>query len=101
MEKLKAKWEISSNLQLVIIFIVFGVTGSSSVVVSTPILKFFDITKENLNDFVYYFLKIILVFPVYQILLLFFGFIFGQFPFFWKFEKRMLSNFGLGFLFKT
>lgn len=101
MEKLKAKWEISSNLQLVIIFIVFGVTGSSSVIVSAPILKFFDITKENLNDFVYYFLKIILVFPVYQILLLFFGFISGQFPFFWKFEKRMLRNFGLGFLFKT
>lgn len=101
MEKLKARWGISSNLQLLIVFIVFGVTGSSSVFVGTPILNYLDITKVNLNDFVYYLLKIILIFPVYQILLLFFGFISGQFAFFWKFEKRMLTSLGLGFLFKS
>jgi manganese efflux pump family protein len=100
MEKLKTRWGINSNSQLVIIFMVFAVTGSSSVYVTKPILNYFGIVKENLNIFLYYFLKIILVFPVYQILLVFFGFISGQFKFFWNFEKKMLSRLGLGFLFK-
>lgn len=100
MEKLKKRWGITSNFQLVIIFIVFAFTGSSSVYVTSPIFDYFEITKSNFNVFVYYILKIILVFPVYQILLLFFGFIFGQFKFFWNFEKKMLITFGLEFLFK-
>ena len=37
-------------------------------------------------------IKAILILPVYNILLLFYGFVFGQFHFFWKFEKRMLSR---------
>lgn len=100
MEKLKVKWGIESNLQLVIVFIVFAVTGSSSVYVSTPIFDYFGISKDALNMFLYYILKIVIVFPVYLILLLFFGFIAGQINFFWKFEKKMLINMGFGFLFK-
>jgi hypothetical protein len=42
-----------------------------------------------------------LIFPIYQVLLVFFGFIFGQFKFFWNFEKKMLSRMGLGFLFNS
>jgi hypothetical protein len=33
-------------------------------------------------------------------LLVSFGFIFGQFTFFWAFEKKMLKSMGLGFLVK-
>jgi manganese efflux pump family protein len=100
MKKLKAKWGIQSNLQLIVIFVVFAVTGSSSVYVSTPIFDFFGISKDSLNIFLFYILKIIIVFPVYLVLLLFFGFISGQIKFFWKFEKNMLINMGFGFLFK-
>ena len=101
MEKLKARWGIESNFQIIVIFIVFAITGSSSVLVSKPILNFIGISKDSLNTTVYYILKIIIVFPVYQILLVFFGFLAGQFTFFWNFEKKMLSRLGLGFLFKT
>lgn len=100
MEKLKQRWNIQSNSQLVIIFIVFAITGSSSAWVSKPILTFLNISKENTNLFLYYFLKIVIIFPVYQFLLVFFGFISGQFTFFWNFEKKMLSRLGLSFLFK-
>jgi manganese efflux pump family protein len=100
MEKLKAKWGIQSNLQLIIVFVVFAVTGSSSVFVSTPLFDYLGISKESLNILIYYVLKIIIVFPVYLVLLLFFGFISGQIKFFWKFEKNMLINMGFGFLFK-
>ena len=37
MKKLKERWGITSNLQIVIIFIVFGITGSVSAYISGPL----------------------------------------------------------------
>lgn len=101
MEKLKARWGIKSNFQLVVIFIVFAITGSTSLKVTTPIMHYLGISKEVMNDVLYYILSIIIVLPVYQVLLVSFGFIAGQFTFFWNFEKRMLRSMGLGFLLKS
>ncbi|AXG74737.1 diacylglyceryl transferase [Flavobacterium arcticum] len=100
MKKLKKRWEITSNFQLVVIFIVFAVTGSTSAYLSKPVLTWMGVTKETLPLYFYIPLYLILIFPIYQVLLVFFGFISGQFRFFWKFEKRMLKMVGLGFLFK-
>jgi hypothetical protein len=36
-----------------------------------------------------------LIFPLYQVLLVLIGALFGQFSFFWGFEKKMLRRFGL------
>ena len=95
MQKLKERWGVSSNWQIAIIFIVFSVTGSSSLYVTKPILNFLGIAKENFDySVIYYILKGLLVFPVYQILLVFFGWLFGQFKFFWAFEKKMLKRIG-------
>jgi hypothetical protein len=99
MEKLKQRWGISSNWQVLLIFIVFGVTGSSSMIVTKPILNAFGILKENFHGtlelILYYSLKTVLVFIAYQILLVSFGWIFGQHQFFWNFEKKMLRRLGL------
>lgn len=100
MEKLKQRWGITSNFQLVVIFIVFAATGSTSAYLSKPVLGWMGITKDTLSLWAYYPLYIILIFPIYQVLLVFFGFISGQFTFFWNFEKRMLRMIGFGFLFK-
>ncbi|GGB65544.1 hypothetical protein GCM10007424_01830 [Flavobacterium suaedae] len=100
MKKLKERWGINSNFQLVIIFIVFAVTGSTSAYLSKPVLAWMGITKDTLPLYFYIPLYIILIFPIYQVLLVSFGFIFGQFKFFWAFEKRMLKMMGFGFLFK-
>ncbi|MEL0308655.1 MAG: DUF6787 family protein, partial [Flavobacteriaceae bacterium] len=43
----------------------------------------------------YWPLRIILIFPLYQVLLVLFGWIFGQFKFFWAFEKKMLKRLGI------
>ena len=90
MNKLKERWGVSSNLQLVIVFIVFSITGSLSVFLTKPILGVIGINKETLNLFLYYLLKILILFPIYQILLVIVGSIFGQRVFFWNFEKKML-----------
>lgn len=101
MEKLKKRWGISSNWQVFIIFMVFGLTGSSSVYMAKPVLEMIGFTRLNFSsEFLwgglsYYALRIIMIFPVYQVLLVAYGWLFGQFTFFWEFEKNMLSKMGL------
>lgn len=101
MEKLKQRWNITSNFQLVVIFIVFAITGSSSAYLSKPILDWIGFTKDVVSPWIYYPLYLILIFPIYQVLLISFGFLAGQFKFFWEFEKKMLRSLGLGFLFNN
>lgn len=92
--KLENKWQVTHRWELISIFLVFATTGSSSMFVSKPIIKLIGITKENLNPFLYWVLYIIIGFIFYQILLVAIGWIFGQFQFFWAFEKKMLSRLG-------
>ena len=106
MKKLKQRWGVSSNLQLAIIFIVFSITGSSAVYAAKPFLNWIGLNRENFSpDFlwgglIYLIFRILLIFPIYQFLLVIYGWLFGQFKFFWEFEKKMLSRMGLGFILK-
>jgi len=99
MANFKERWNIKSNWQVFVILVVFAVTGSTSAYLSKPVLALFGIVKGSVSNWIYYPLYIILIFPIYQVLLVSFGFIFGQFTFFWAFEKKMLKSMGLGFLF--
>lgn len=99
MKKLKQRWQIETNWQLVVIFIVFAITGSTAAKFAGPITEMLGITKE-LNGWIYWPVRILLIFPVYQVLLVIFGWLFGEFQFFWNFEKKMLRALGLGFILK-
>lgn len=92
MNKLKERWGIESNWQIAVIFLVFAVTGSTASMIGKPILNFLNITPEGFGSFVYWTLRILLLFIVYQFLLVFFGWLFGQHKFFWNFEKKMLRR---------
>lgn len=98
MASFKERWNIKSNWHVFVILVVFAVTGSTAAYLSKPVLALFGIIKGEVSNWVYYPLYIILIFPIYQVLLVSFGFIFGQFTFFWAFEKKMLRSMGLGFL---
>ncbi len=105
MKKLKARWGIKTNLEVVLILIVFALTGSSSVKVAKPLLDSLGFTRELFTEgwffsFLYWTLRVLIIFPIYQLLLIAFGWLFGQFQFFWNFEKKMLIRMGFGFLFK-
>ena len=99
MNKLKQRWGIETNFQLTIIFIVFALTGSASAWLSKPFCIWLGITKDDLG-FWSTPVRLLLIFPIYQLLLVLIGFLFGQFKFFWAFEKKILKRFGFGFLFK-
>ncbi|MBU0940581.1 MAG: diacylglyceryl transferase [Flavobacteriaceae bacterium] len=99
MKKLKKRWGIESNLQLAIIFIVFAITGSTSAWVSKPVCLWLGIVEEDFGNW-FILIRLLIIFPLYQVLLVLIGTIFGQFKFFWNFEKKMLKSMGLGFLFR-
>ena len=98
--QLKEKWGVTSNFQFWVIFIVFGITGSTSVKVGRPFLDIIGLNPEVFQDFplgavLYWILRIIAIFPIYQVLLLLFGALFFQFTFFWEFEKKIFRKMGL------
>ncbi|MBC7607023.1 MAG: diacylglyceryl transferase [Burkholderiales bacterium] len=97
MQSFKQRWGIASNFQLTLIFIVFAITGSASAWLSKPVCQWLGITDA---DWGFWFtpVRLLLIFPIYQLLLVGIGFLFGQFNFFWNFEKKMLRSMRLGFL---
>lgn len=101
MNKLKERWGLTSNLQVLVVFIVFGITGSCAAYLTKPVTSWLGISKESLSLWLYWPLRILILFPIYQVMLVLFGYLFGQFEFFWNFEKKMLKRLGLGFLFKN
>lgn len=97
MKKLKERWGVTSNWQLTVIFIVFAITGSTSAKFAGPLTEWVGITKE-MGWYLYWPVRIVIILPIYQVLLVFFGWLFGEYHFFWNFEKKMLRAMKLGFL---
>lgn len=93
--KLEKKWIVNQRWELIRIFLIFALTGSSSLFVGRPFIKLLGVSKDNLHISVYYALFIVISLVFYQILLLLWGWILGQFDFFWRFEKKMLKRLGL------
>ena len=100
MKKLKERWGITSNFQIVIIFIVFGITGSVSAYIAGPLTNII-IGESELHWLIKLLIRIIVLTPIYQVLLLFFGYIFFQYKFFYNFVKKFMSILGCGFLFRN
>ena len=104
-KRLKKKWGINSNAQLVVIFIVFAITGSVSAKLANPLLNFLgvepmDFVEVPFGEAIYTLLRILIVFPIYQIILILVATVFFQFEFFWEFEKKILKRMGLKFFLK-
>lgn len=98
MNKLKKRWNIDNNWQLAIVFMVFAITGSTAAYLTKPITSLLGISKETMSLWLYWPLRILILFPIYQIMLVIIGALFGQFNFFWNFEKKMLYRMKLDFI---
>ncbi len=90
-DKLKKRWKIKSTFQVIIIIIVFGITGSSALFVKKIVFEFLGI-DSNTSNYIFYPAYILTIIPIYQVLLLFWAFIFRQFDFFWNFQKKSFSR---------
>lgn len=89
-DRLKARWKLGSGFQVMIILIVFACTGFTVLLIKRPLFEYWFPTgdKPTLANILYW----ILIFPVYNMFLLLYGFVFGQFRFFWEFEKQFFQR---------
>lgn len=91
LQKLKEKWGLQSLMQVVAVLIVFSLTGSTVVLIRKYLfaaLGFDEGTPFWLKALSY----LLFVIPLYQLLLLAYGFLLGQFNFFWEKEKKMARH---------
>lgn len=90
MKRLQDKWELESPLQVLLILLVFSLAGTTAVMLRKSLFFALGYTEET-NFWLKTFTYILFLFPAYQVLLLAYGFVFGQFRFFWKKEQKMLA----------
>jgi hypothetical protein len=93
LKKFKERWNIQSDFQLAIIILVFSLNGSLAVYVAKPLLNFVGLNQETINPLIFWPLRILIVFLVYQFTLIIIGTLFGQKEFFLNFSKKMWSRF--------
>ena len=86
---------VHSLNQFILVMIVFAVTGSLSLIVTFGFMETVGINSINTSPYLFWPIRIIFLFFVYQILLLLVAIPFGQFKYFWKFEKKILSRLGV------
>jgi len=96
--RLKTKWDIKSNWDFFLIMLVFSLAGLNVSFGRKPIFHILGLT-ETTPMWIKVTLYLLLIFPLYQISLVFYGFILGQFNFFWtkqiklgRFFKRKLTG---------
>ena len=92
-DKLKTRWGITSTWQVIIILLVFALTGTSVLYAEKLVQDLLNI-PPNLEWYYTTLLFIVITLPIYNILLLVYGFVFGQFRFFWNFEKKFFGRIG-------
>jgi len=93
LKSLQKKWNVSKT-DLVLILCVFAITGTTTAYVSKLITGWVGFTESTHWAWKLLLRLAVLIFG-YQIILLSVAFLFGQFSFFWRFEKKFLSRIGL------
>jgi TctA family transporter len=91
LDKLKKRGKVS-GIQLFLILCVFAITGSLTAYLSRQITSWLDIEKYS---FLFWTLKLIVLIFGYQVIILLVSIPFGQFSFFWNYEKKILKRMGI------
>lgn len=100
MNKLKQRWGLKSNFQVILVLVVFSINGSFATKIAGPLTSFIGLNHDTTNPWLFWPVRILLVFVVYQLTLPLVGFCFGLFDFFWNFSKKTLSRVGFKRFFK-
>lgn len=92
-KKLQAMWALKSLWQVIIVLVVFACTGFTILFIRAPLINFF--TGGGEKEWWMTVIYVLMILPIYNVVLLCYGFLFGQFAFFWKYEQKMLRRFGI------
>ena len=83
----------NSRLHLLKIFFIFGLAGSLSVFISEPLIQFVSIENFISNKFFYWLIRLILIFSIYQFVLIGVALVFGELRYFKKFFIKFINYF--------
>ena len=92
--RLKQKWKVNTT-QLILILCTFAVTGTLTAYISRSITLWVGFGDNTFWLWKLLLRLFILVFG-YQFIILVVAFFFGQFNFFWNYEKKILRYLGIG-----
>ena len=90
--KLMKYFKAKSLNHLILIFIIFGISGSLTLILSEPIINFIKMNEILENIFILLLLRIIIIFALYQLVLISIATIFGEFNYFLSFERNMFKK---------
>jgi cellulose synthase/poly-beta-1,6-N-acetylglucosamine synthase-like glycosyltransferase len=96
LEKLKQRWNVRNGWDVLIILAVFACTGFSVLYAKRIIFQLIGLDNSS-PSWVRWTVNILIILPLYQVILLAWGWVWGKFSFFWEFEKRMFSRIGGAF----
>jgi hypothetical protein len=89
MDRLATRWNVAPS-RVLIILLVFACTGFTVMFLKRPVVAWAtDGDEQSLWFSVLYY---VLILPFYNVVLLVYGALFGQFRFFWEFEKRFFTR---------
>ena len=89
---LQKRWGLKSGWQAFIILIVFACTGLSALFAKNAFYFLMNIDPKTLSIWVKISISLFSLIFLYPAFLLFYGFMFGEFKFFWEFKKRMFKR---------
>lgn len=92
-EKLKQRWGVASAWQVMVILLVFACTGFSVMYLKRWLVQWMGIEQT----WAVWTFNLLVILPLYQVILLMYGWVFGQFQFFWRFEQRMFKRIAMLF----
>ena len=90
LDGLMKRWKVNKK-DLVLILCVFAITGTTTAFVSKLITGWVGFTEATHWLWKLLLRLVVLIFG-YQAILLVVAFLFGQFSFFWKYEKKILTR---------
>ena len=93
-ENFYARMEINSHKHFIIIMIVFAITGSLALFLTIQILSMINL-KELVSPIIFWPLRIVILFIIYQITLILVAIPFGEFKYFLKFVSKFLKRLGI------
>ena len=93
LKRLQQKWGVTTP-QFIAILCVFAITGTATAWITRAITAWVGFTAETFWLWRLLLRLAMLIFG-YQAILLLVAFLFGQFPFFWKYEKKILKRLGV------
>jgi phosphoribosylglycinamide formyltransferase-1 len=87
-QRLKQKWNVNGT-QLILILCVFAITGTTTAWLTRQVTFWLQL---DASSFWYWAIKAGILLFGYQVLILLFAIPFGQFNFFWNYEKKILQR---------